>query len=134
MRAAPRAAAIAIERHGARRAAIAGNAAALGVPGLEVVAGEAPAALAGLAAPDAVFIGGGLAGEGVAEACWRALGSGGRLVANAVTLESERQLLRLQGEKGGELLRLAISQARPLGGFTVWRPALPVVQWRAVKP
>lgn len=134
MRAAPRAAAIAVERHGARRAAIAANAAALGVPGLEVVAGEAPAALTGLAAPDAVFIGGGLAGEGVAEACWRALGSGGRLVANAVTLESERQLLRLQGEKGGELLRLAISQARPLGGFTVWRPALPVVQWRAVKP
>ena len=134
MRAAPRAAAIAIERHRARREAMAANAAALGVPGLEIVAGEAPAALDGLAAPDAIFIGGGLARAGVAEACWQALPCGGRLVANAVTLESERRLAQLHGEKGGELVRFAIARAEPLAGFTVWRPALPVVQWRAVKP
>ncbi len=91
LRAAPNARAIAIERDAARRALIEANAATLGVPRLEIVAGVAPAALGGLAAPDAVFIGGGVADAALVEACWRALRLGGRLVANVVTVEGERR-------------------------------------------
>ena len=134
MRAADRACAIAIERNGERRAMTAHNALALGTPGLRVVAGSAPGALAGLEAPDAVFVGGGVAGEGVVETCWDALPPGGRLVANAVTLESEQALYRHHRERGGELARIAISRAEPVGGLTGWRPMMPVTQWRAVKP
>jgi precorrin-6Y C5,15-methyltransferase (decarboxylating) len=134
LRAAPHAWAIAIERHPDRIALIAANGTALGTPDLEIVAGAAPAALEGLAPPDAVFIGGGTAGAGLIEACWQALSPGGRLVANAVTLEGEAALLSWQAENGGALTRLAISRAEPVGGFTGWRPLMPVTQLAAVKP
>ncbi len=129
MRAAPRAEAVAIERKKERRALIDTNATALGTPKLEVVAGDAPAALADLATPDAVFIGGGATTEGLFEACWQALGPGGRLVANAVTLEGEQALVRWRGEVGGDLTRIAVSHAEPVGSFTGWRPLMPVTQY-----
>ena len=93
MRGHPTCRATAVERKPDRVELIRQNAARLGVPKLAVVAGEAPAALQGLAPPDAVFIGGGAGTEGLFEACWRALVPGGRLVANAVTLEGEQALL-----------------------------------------
>ena len=129
MRAADRATAIAIERDDARRDYIARNAAALGVPGLRIVPGDAPAALAGLPAPDAVFIGGGLSTPQLAETCLSALKPGGRLVVNAVTLEGEAALVALRGRHGGELVRLAISRAAPVGPFQGWRSLMPVTQW-----
>lgn len=134
MRAASRARAVAVEPRADRLALIAGNAAALGVPGLSVVAGTAPEALAGLPAPDAVFIGGGVTTSGVAEACWAALPPGGRLVANAVTLEGERALFDLYHRLGGSLTQLVVSRAVDLGGFTGWKPFRPVSQLAVVKP
>jgi precorrin-6Y C5,15-methyltransferase (decarboxylating) len=134
MRAADRTSAIAIERNADRRAMSARNALALGTPGLRVVAGSAPDALDGLEAPDAVFIGGGVACEGVIDTCWHALDDGGRIVANAVTLESEQALYRHHENLGGELVRIAVSRAEPVGRLTGWRPMMPVTQWRAVKP
>jgi precorrin-6Y C5,15-methyltransferase (decarboxylating) len=131
LRAEPSARAIAVEARTDRAARIVRNAARLGVPALEVIHGTAPAALAGLDAPDAVFIGGGVSDPGVIEAAWRALGSGGRIAANAVTLEGEQALIAARAAYGGELARLAISHAEPIGSFTAWRPALPVVQWSA---
>jgi precorrin-6Y C5,15-methyltransferase (decarboxylating) len=109
------------------------NALALGVPDLQVIIGHAPEALAGLAPPDAVFIGGGFTDEGVFEAAWEALQPGGRIVANAVTLESETRLKVAFARHGGELVRIEISKAGKIGGFHGWRAAMPVTQWRAVK-
>jgi precorrin-6B C5,15-methyltransferase / cobalt-precorrin-6B C5,C15-methyltransferase len=126
--------AIAIERREDRAARIRRNAAACGVPGLDVTEGIAPAALTTLAPPDAIFIGGGASEAGVFELAVRALRPGGRLVVNAVTLESEALLLARRAELGGELVRVAISHAEPLGGKTGWRPALPITQWRWTKP
>ncbi|MFC0602398.1 precorrin-6y C5,15-methyltransferase (decarboxylating) subunit CbiE [Streptomyces palmae] len=126
--------AVSVERDPVRAERIGKNAAALGVPRLEVVTGRAPAALAGLPAPDAVFIGGGLTAPGLLEACWTALPAGGRLVANTVTLESEALLADWYRRHGGELVRLAVAQAVPVGGFTGWRQAMPVTQWSVVKP
>lgn len=134
LRSGPRMRAIAIEREGGRRVLIAENAAALGVPMIEIVAGEAPAALRELARPQAVFVGGGSDGAGMLEACWRALDSGGRLVANAVTTTGEARLIAWQGEVGGALSRLSIARAEPLGGRMAWRPLMPVTQLRALKP
>ena len=135
MRAAPGARAVAIERHEKRVRHIATNAARLGVPELETVAGEAPAALEGLARPDAVFIGGG-AGDDDAlfRRCWRALPSGGRLVANIVTLEGEAAVLRWRRKIGGDLVRIAVSRAGPVGRFTSWRPLRAVTQFSKTKP
>jgi precorrin-6Y C5,15-methyltransferase (decarboxylating) len=129
MRTHPASRAIAIEPREDRRATIRTNALALGVPGLEVVAGTAPAALAGLARPDAIFVGGGVSVAGVMQACVGALTPGARLVANAVTLESEGVLADWHARLGGTLTRLAIHRAGPVGGFTGWRPAMPVTQW-----
>jgi precorrin-6B C5,15-methyltransferase / cobalt-precorrin-6B C5,C15-methyltransferase len=134
MRTDPRCRAIAIEPRNDRADTIARNARHLGVPGLELIRGAAPAALAGLTTPDAVFIGGGLTAEGVLDACWAALPAGGRLAAHAVTVESEAVLQRWQGTAGGQLVKLAVSYQAPLGHFTTWRPALPVTQWQVVKP
>jgi len=135
MRAAPGARAVAIERHEKRLAHIATNAARLGMPGLEIVAGEAPAVLNGLATPDAIFIGGG-AGDDDAlfRRCWRALSSGGRLVANVVTLEGEAAVLRWRRKIGGDLVRIAVSRAEPVGRFTSWRPLRAVTQFVKIKP
>ena len=134
MRADPLARAIAVAARAARAARASRNAAALGVPGLQVITGTAPAALAGLPAPDAVFIGGGLTAHGLLEACWQRLSQGGRLVAHAVTMESETVLHRWQQAEGGELVKVAVSHAEPLGSFTTWRPALPVTQWQVTAP
>ncbi|MGV9304691.1 precorrin-6y C5,15-methyltransferase (decarboxylating) subunit CbiE [Nonomuraea sp. NPDC003727] len=125
--------AIAVESHPERAARIGRNAAALGVPALRVVTGRAPAALEGLPAPDAVFVGGGATVPGLLEACWQALPPGGRLVANAVTLESESVLTSWYGRNGGDLVRLSVSRAAPIGGFTGWRTMMPVTIWTATK-
>ena len=126
--------AIGVEEREDRAARAMRNALALGAPDLQVIIGHAPQALAGLAPPDAVFIGGGFTGEGVFEAAWAALRPGGRIVANAVTLESETRLKAAFDRHGGELVRIEISKAGKIGGFHGWRAAMPVVQWRAVKP
>jgi precorrin-6Y C5,15-methyltransferase (decarboxylating) len=134
LRGAEHAAAVAIERDPARAATIARNAAMLGVPGLRIVTGSAPVALAGLPAPDAVFIGGGIAEPALLPASWSALRPGGRLVANVVSTEGERALLDWQARHGGDLIRFAVSRAAPLGAHHAWRPLLPVTQLAATKP
>ncbi|MFJ4962640.1 precorrin-6y C5,15-methyltransferase (decarboxylating) subunit CbiE [Streptomyces sp. NPDC088729] len=134
MRAHPSCRAVSVERDPVRAERIARNAERLGVPGLEVVTGPAPEALAGLPTPDAVFIGGGSTAPGLLDACWDALRPGGRLVANTVTLESEALLGERHRAHGGELVRLAVAHAVPVGGFTGWRQAMPVTQWSVRKP
>ena len=109
-------------------------ASALGVPGLTIVEGAAPRALTSLPQPNVIFIGGGGSDDGVLDAAIRALPSGGRLVANAVTLEMEAILLRRHAERGGELIRIAVSRAAQVGSMQGWRPAMPVTQWSWVKP
>ncbi|GAA4116271.1 precorrin-6y C5,15-methyltransferase (decarboxylating) subunit CbiE [Aminobacter aganoensis] len=126
--------AIAIEHNDERAERIERNASACGVPGLKVVRGAAPEALADLPTPDMIFIGGGGSEDGVFDAAISALCPGGRLVANAVTLEMEALLLARHAAHGGELLRLQISRAAPVGAMTGWRPAMPVTQWSWVKP
>jgi len=125
--------AIAIEQRADRAVRIRRNAAAFGVPELDVIEGVAPVALAGLAMPDAVFIGGG-SDPAVLDTAARALRSGGRLVANAVTLETEALLLARHAALGGELIRIAVSRAAPVGEKTGWRAAMPVTQWLWTKP
>ncbi len=129
----PSLAAIGIEENPERAARVRRNAAALGVPGIEIVEGHAPEALAGLPAPDAIFLGGGAGDAGVMDAACAALKSGGRLVANAVTLETEALLIARHAALGGELVRLAVARAVPVGGLTGWRPAMPVTQWSWTK-
>ncbi|MFF9776322.1 precorrin-6y C5,15-methyltransferase (decarboxylating) subunit CbiE [Streptomyces sp. NPDC013978] len=139
MRTHPSCRAVTVERDPVRAERITRNADRLGVPGLRVVTGAAPAALTELAArpelppPDAVFIGGGLTVPGLLDRCWDALPVGGRLVANTVTLESEAVLAAAHRRHGGELIRLAVAQAVPVGGFTGWRQAMPVTQWAVRK-
>ncbi|MFJ9940515.1 precorrin-6y C5,15-methyltransferase (decarboxylating) subunit CbiE [Streptomyces erythrochromogenes] len=134
MRTHPSCRAVAVERVPERAARIARNAAALGVPGLRVVVGAAPEALTALPAPDAVFIGGGLTAPGVLDAVWAALAPGGRLVVNTVTLESEAVLADRYRRHGGDLVKLAVAHAVPVGGFTGWRQAMAVTQWSVTKP
>ncbi|HYG89686.1 MAG TPA: precorrin-6y C5,15-methyltransferase (decarboxylating) subunit CbiE [Azospirillum sp.] len=134
MRAHPLCRAAAVEHRTDRLALIAENAAALGVPGLTIVAGRAPEALKELAPPDAVFVGGGVTNHGVVEACWDALPPGGRFVANAVTLEGEQALIALYARLGGSLTQLSVSRAANLGGFSGWQPLRPVTQLSVVKP
>ncbi|PSM45086.1 cobalamin biosynthesis bifunctional protein CbiET [Streptomyces dioscori] len=133
MRTHPSCRAVTVERDPVRAERIARNADRLGVPGLRVVTGAAPAVLAELPPPDAVFIGGGLTAPGLLDACWEALPAGGRLVANTVTLESEALLADAYRRHGGELVRLAVAHAVPVGGFTGWRQAMPVTQWAVQK-
>ncbi|MBV0910775.1 precorrin-6y C5,15-methyltransferase (decarboxylating) subunit CbiE [Anianabacter salinae] len=132
MRAAHYARAIGIEPRADRRAMAAANALALGAPKLELIEGEAPAALNGLPAPDAIFVGGGLSEE-VFDAAWGALKPLGRLVANAVTLESEAVLFALHQRHGGQLVKLMTQRAEPVGSLTGWRAFMPVTQWSLVK-
>lgn len=124
----------AIESDPARCDMIRVNAANLGTPEIEIVNALAPMALAGLAPPDAIFIGGGVAAPGLVERCWDALPSGGRLVANAVTVQGEARLLQCREAHGGSLGRIAISRAEPIGGYLGWRALRPVTQWTAVRP
>lgn len=132
MRGARYARAIGIEPRADRRAMAAANALALGTPKLELIDGEAPAVLAELEPPDAIFIGGGLS-QMVFDAAWRALKPLGRLVCNAVTLESETMLIGLQKRHGGRLVRLSVERAEPIGPFQGWKPQRPVVQWSLIK-
>jgi len=126
--------AIAIEANGERQRFIEHNRDALGVPGLQLIAGKAPDALQGLPAPDAIFIGGGVTAHGVLDACWRALKQGGRLIANAVTLEGEAALVAWRAQYGGTLTRIALAEAQALGGFETWRSALPITLLDTRKP
>ena len=126
--------AIAIEADPIRAARIGRNAAACGVPGIVVVEGSAPKALARLDIPDAIFIGGGGSDTGVLNAAIKALRAGGRLIANAVTLEMESLLLARHVSLGGDLTRINISRASAVGSMQAWRPAMPVTQWSWVKP
>lgn len=134
MRAARDAEAVAFEREGERLQMIAVNAAALGVPGLRIENGDAPQSFAGRPAPDAIFLGGGVADEALFDACWQALKPGGRLVANAVTLDGEAALYSRQAQLGGELIRIDVARLDMVGSQRVLRPRLPVTQWAAIKP
>ncbi|EJM89979.1 MULTISPECIES: bifunctional cobalt-precorrin-7 (C(5))-methyltransferase/cobalt-precorrin-6B (C(15))-methyltransferase [unclassified Pseudomonas] len=134
MRAHPGCRALAIEADEGRQLLIEHNRDALGVPGLQLVRGSAPQALTGLERPDAIFIGGGVTREGVLDTCWAGLKPGGRLIANAVTLQSEMTLMAWREQHGGELTRIHIAQAQPLGDFDTWRQALPITLLDVVKP
>lgn len=134
MRAHPHCRAIAIETDSGRQQLIQHNRDALGVPALQLVGGAAPDALQGLERPDAIFIGGGVTAPGVLDHCWQQLKPGGRLVANAVTLQSEAMLVAWRERHGGELTRIAVAQAQPLGGFDTWRSALPITLLECRKP
>jgi precorrin-6Y C5,15-methyltransferase (decarboxylating) len=133
MRSHPRCRAIAIEQNSSRLCYIADNAAALGTPNLQIIEGKAPHALKDLPVPDAIFIGGGVTATGLFDVCWQALRPGGRLVANVVTVEGEQTLFRWHEQVGGNLTRIAIQRAEPLGKFLSWRAMAPVTQWIAVK-
>ena len=134
MRATRGARAIAVELSVRRIGLIERNAGRLGTPGLRIVEGEAPEALADLdGPPNAIFVGGGLSAPTLLPACWDALSSGGRLVAHAVSLEGERVLFDAHAEFGGELTRIAVSHAEPLGRFRAFRPAYPVTELAARK-
>ncbi|PWK44059.1 precorrin-6y C5,15-methyltransferase (decarboxylating) subunit CbiE [Pseudomonas sp. OV226] len=134
MRAHPGCRALAIEADAGRQQLIELNRDALGVPGLQLIRGSAPQALAGLERPDAIFIGGGVTREGVLDTCWAQLKPGGRLIANAVTLQSEMTLMAWREQHGGELTRIHIAQAQPLGEFDTWRQALPITLLDVTKP
>ncbi len=133
LRSHPRCRAIAIEQHDRRLQFISDNMAALGTPHLQLVRGKAPAALRDLPTPDAIFIGGGTTSEGLLDTCWTALRSGGRLVANAVTVDSELQLLQWHQQVGGELTRIAIQRTQAIGNFLGWKPLIPVTQLAVIK-
>ena len=126
--------AAAVEARHERAARIARNALSFGVPALSVVAGKAPQALADLPAPDAIFIGGGATAPAMIERAIGALAPGGRLVVNAVTLETQAACVDWRARHGGELAQISVAHAEPVGRFSGWRAAMPVVQWRLVKP
>ncbi|NKN37856.1 precorrin-6y C5,15-methyltransferase (decarboxylating) subunit CbiE [Agrobacterium sp. a22-2] len=125
--------AVAIEPKPERVAMIRFNADTLGTPDLKVVEGEAPAALADLDVPDVIFIGGGITHEGLFETCWAALRSGGWLVANAVTIEGEARLAELRGLFGGDLTRISVARAAPVGRYCGWKSLMPVTTWSVTK-
>ncbi len=133
MRAAQGARAIAFERNEARIKIITENAAALGVPGLEIVAGDVEHTLAGHTAPTALFLGGAVGNGRVFETCWSALPPGGRLVANAVTLEGEAALAARHEAHGGELVRIDVSHVTTIGSRRALKPRMAVTQWRGTK-
>jgi len=133
LRAESSARAVAIEARDDRAERAAANARRLGVPQLQVRCGRAPEALAELEEPDAVFLGGGVTEPGLIERCWEALRGGGRIVADAVTLEGEQALIAARAAHGGDLVRIEVAHAEPLGSFSGWRPRRPVVQWSARK-
>jgi precorrin-6B C5,15-methyltransferase / cobalt-precorrin-6B C5,C15-methyltransferase len=131
MRSHPRCRAIAIEK--SRGHYIADNAITLGTPNLQIIEGTAPDALKDLPTPDAIFMGGGATAEHLFEVCWNALKSGGRLVANGVTLEAEQKLFEWQQQVGGTLTRIEIQRADAIGSFLGWKAMMPVMQWVVVK-
>jgi precorrin-6B C5,15-methyltransferase / cobalt-precorrin-6B C5,C15-methyltransferase len=126
--------AVAIELRHDRVERIARNALSFGVPGLEMVAGEAPQVFADLPTPDAIFVGGGASAPGTIERAIDALPQDGRLIVNAVTLETQAACVGWRARFGGELAQIAIAHAESVGRYSGWRPAMPIVQWRLVKP
>jgi precorrin-6B C5,15-methyltransferase / cobalt-precorrin-6B C5,C15-methyltransferase len=133
MRAHPSCRAVAVEADAVRAERIGRNARALGVPALHVVCGSAPGALRELACPDAVFIGGGASRPGVLPRCLDALPVGGRIVVHGVTVETEAVLAAAYAEHGGELTRIHVEHAAPVGSFTGWTPSRAVTQWAFTK-
>lgn len=123
--------AVAFERDERRRANIESNAVSFGVS--VDARGEAPLAFEGTAEPSAIFLGGGLTQPGLLDSCLGHLPTGGRLVANVVTAESEAALVHAHSRLGGQLRRFQHYQGEPLGGFTGWRPQMPVTQWAVTK-
>jgi precorrin-6Y C5,15-methyltransferase (decarboxylating) len=123
--------AVAFERDEQRRKRIADNAVAFGVR-VEVHF-DAPEAFDFVPPPSAIFIGGGVTQPGLLDACYERLVAGGRLVATAVTAESEAVVTQWYSRLGGELRRFQHYRGEPLGGFTGWRPAMPVTQWMVTK-
>ncbi|GBQ48238.1 cobalamin biosynthesis protein precorrin-6Y C5,15-methyltransferase [Acetobacter ghanensis DSM 18895] len=117
-----------------RAARIVRNAQALGVPDLQVLQARAPDGLAALEAPDAVFVGGGASRPGVLEQAWAALRPGGRMVVNAVVVETESRLVQAMQEWGGRLTRLSVARLDGVGSFHAFRPAMTVTQWVVSKP
>ncbi|PZQ88752.1 MAG: precorrin-6Y C5,15-methyltransferase (decarboxylating) subunit CbiT [Leifsonia xyli] len=125
--------AVAVEAQAERAGRARLNARVLGATGLIIVVGKAPEALEGLEPPDAVFVGGGFS-SAVFDRSFRALKPGGRFVANAVTLETQAQMMALHATHGGRLLQIAIAHAEPVARFRWFRPAMPTVQWSLEKP
>jgi precorrin-6B C5,15-methyltransferase / cobalt-precorrin-6B C5,C15-methyltransferase len=125
--------AIGVEARPDRAARAARNALSLGVPDLEIVHGEAPAVLMDLPTPDAVFIGGGAQDAGVVDAAWAALRPGGRIVVNAVTIETEALLFTAQAQRGGTLTRLSVERLGSIGDMRGFCPARTITQWAALK-
>ena len=130
----PKATATGFERDPVRAARAARNALALGVPRLDIRSGRAPEILAGCLAPDAIFIGGGASAPRVFDACWAALKPGGRIVVNAVTLETEALLFDAHAWLGGSLTRIAVERAQSVGRKRGWRAGMPVTHWVGHKP
>nr|WP_158945483.1 precorrin-6y C5,15-methyltransferase (decarboxylating) subunit CbiE [Granulicella sp. S190] len=129
MRSHPSCSCVAFEEREERAARISINKKRLGVPGLEVVCGSFPETLHGFKLPNAIFIGGGLGREGLFRACWDKLITGGRLVVNAVTIESEATVANLHKQYGGDLVRILVARAEPVGGTLGWRHLMPITQW-----
>lgn len=134
MRTHPACRAIAVESDGQRAERIRRNAAALGVPGLDVVHGRAPTALGALPQPHAVFVGGGAGIPGVLDVCFHSLRPGGRIVVNAVTLETEAVVTELYRQHGGDLVQVSVNRVKPLGGMLGRDMAMPVTIWSVAKP
>jgi precorrin-6Y C5,15-methyltransferase (decarboxylating) len=129
MRAHPTCRAVAVEADPQRAERITRNARSLGVPALHVVCGEAPRSLSDLSTPDAIFVGGGASRPGLLQRCLDALPGGGRIVVHAVTVETEAVLTAAYAEHGGELIRIHVEHAAPVGSFTGWTPLRAVTQW-----
>lgn len=129
MRAARAAKAICFEREGERLQIIALNRDALGTPNLEIISGNVPGSLTGQPAPDAIFLGGDISNQALFETCWQALKPGGRLVANAVTIEGEQALYTRHEIHGGEMARIDISVLGNIGHYRALTPRRAVTQW-----
>ncbi len=134
MRAARDAMAIAFERDRERQSMCLINAAALGVPALKIVDGDAQLGVIGQPVPDAVFIGGDVGNDALFQACWQALRPGGRLVANAVTLDGEQAIYQRHQRFGGEIVRIDISVLDQIGDHLALRPRMAITQWLVTKP
>ncbi|CCH66785.1 Cobalt-precorrin-6y C5-methyltransferase [Richelia intracellularis HH01] len=125
---------IAIEQDASRLKYIADNASSLGTPQLRIIFGKAPLALQNLLTPNVIFIGGGITNKGLLETCWQALPPGGKLVTNVVTVEGEMKIFDWYKQLGGNLTRIAVQKAEPIGNFWGWKAIAPITQWVVVKP
>ena len=134
LRLVPTARAIAVETNEDRVQSIRTNALNLGVPSLEIINGHAPRVFVGIdGSPDAIFVGGGVSNDALMHACWDRLATGGRLIANAVTLQAQQSLLNFHEKWGGETTKLSIARESRGGRFSGLRPLMEVWQLRVVK-